>query len=308
MAKMFYTMEETQATLGRNEEDIKQLTREGRLREYRDGARLMYKADQVEALKGELGAGGTAAGGGIDLAGSESGAPIGLVDSRSGGSGSVIGLADSVAKDDTALAADLGGSAAGVPSPGRGGSRSGTGTGVTVFGLDDNERADPSAQTAISPGASSDQINLEQVGSGSGLLDLTRESDDTSLGAELLDEIQPGKQKRAKAPISASDETAAGGTAGAGLTGVESAVVRAPLTTTTVERADPMAPAFGGAALGATLAMLFAAIGLISATIGYQPAFLARPAALGMLALAGILFVPVIIFSIIGLFLGRAAR
>ena len=55
MAKMFYTLEETKGALGRNEEEIKQLTREGRLREFRDGPRLMFKADQVEALKGELG-------------------------------------------------------------------------------------------------------------------------------------------------------------------------------------------------------------------------------------------------------------
>ena len=34
-----------------------------------------------------------------------------------------------------------------------------------------------------------DDLSLETVGSGSGLLDLTRESDDTSLGAELLDEV-----------------------------------------------------------------------------------------------------------------------
>ena len=54
MAKMFYTMEETKASLGRNEEEIKQLAREGRLREFRDGPRLMFKADQVDNLKSEL--------------------------------------------------------------------------------------------------------------------------------------------------------------------------------------------------------------------------------------------------------------
>src|SRR5215203_2521052 len=116
MAKMFYTLDETRAALGKNEEDIKQLTREGRLREFRDGPRLMFKADQVEQLKGELGGGG----GGmdqVDLGPSDSGAPIGLVDSR-GASGSGIGIAlsDNEAsgmsgsgmhmqmKDDTALA------------------------------------------------------------------------------------------------------------------------------------------------------------------------------------------------------------
>src|SRR5438552_3066780 len=148
MAKMFYTLDETKAALGRNEEEIKQLSREGRLREFRDGPRLMFKADQVEALKGELGGGGAPAGG-ADMGISDTGAPIGLVDSR-GASGTGISLVDTDAgrsiggslggsiggsiggtgsgmamplKEDTALAADLGlgGSMGGVPSPGRAG-------------------------------------------------------------------------------------------------------------------------------------------------------------------------------------------
>ncbi len=55
MAKMFYTLDEAKSALGRNEEEIKQLAREGRLREFRDGPRLMFKADQVEQLKNEMG-------------------------------------------------------------------------------------------------------------------------------------------------------------------------------------------------------------------------------------------------------------
>ena len=54
MAKMFYTLEEAKAALGKSEEEIKQYAREGRLREFRDGPRLMFKADQVEQLKGEM--------------------------------------------------------------------------------------------------------------------------------------------------------------------------------------------------------------------------------------------------------------
>jgi hypothetical protein len=65
--------------------------------------------------------------------------------------------------------------------------------GVSVFDEEDlDEDADPAAKTAMS--ATSGGTGLEGVGSGSGLLDLTRESDDTSLGAELLDEIYPGDE------------------------------------------------------------------------------------------------------------------
>ena len=50
MAKMFYTLDEAKTALGKSEEEIRQLAREGRLREFRDGPRLMFKADQVETL------------------------------------------------------------------------------------------------------------------------------------------------------------------------------------------------------------------------------------------------------------------
>src|SRR5437764_6891135 len=139
MAKMFYTLEEAKSALAKSEDEIKQLTREGRLREFRDGPRLMFKADQVEQLKAELGAGG--GGDQINLAPTDSGAPIGLVDSKGQGSGLAISLADSEGalagsgmhmqmKDDTAMASDLGlsGSVGGVPSPGRSG---GSGAGMT---------------------------------------------------------------------------------------------------------------------------------------------------------------------------------
>ena len=92
MAKMFYTLEETKAALGQNEEEIKQLAREGRLREFRDGPRLMFKADQVEQLKGELGGGGERDQ--VDLGVSDSGAPIGLVDYAPAPAGTGITLAD----------------------------------------------------------------------------------------------------------------------------------------------------------------------------------------------------------------------
>src|SRR5271154_4807395 len=136
MAKMFYTLDEARGVLNKNEEEIKQFTREGRLREFRDGRRLMFKADQVETLKNELAGGGGAAPAAhtdeIDLGISDTGAPIGLVDSRgASGSQSGISLADTdtgqsstastTLKEDTALAADLGltGSIGGTPSPAR---------------------------------------------------------------------------------------------------------------------------------------------------------------------------------------------
>lgn len=66
--------------------------------------------------------------------------------------------------------------------------------GVSVFDEDEVEQeADPLAQTVVS-GGSGGLLGVDATGSGSGLLDLTRESDDTSLGAELLDEIYPADE------------------------------------------------------------------------------------------------------------------
>jgi hypothetical protein len=320
MAKMFYTLEEAKSALSKSEDEIKQFAREGRLREFRDGPRLMFKADQVEQLRAELGAGGDT----VDLGVSDSGGMIGLVDTT-GASGTSITLAEADTglgtgagmslKEDTSMDLGPSGSLGGVPSPTRSGSLSGgmsssglgassTGTGIplagslsggtaigtspgggvsasgmsgsmagrsrggiNVFGTDDVGFADPSAQTAISSRVSNEGtgVNLETVGSGSGLLDLTRESDDTSLGA-VLDEIGPGAATRT-GPAMGSDM---GGAALADMH--ESAVDRRPLAAPVMVQAlDQTAPAFGAASLAGFAAVLFGAFVLISALSGAIP-------------------------------------
>jgi hypothetical protein len=333
MAKMFYTLDETKAALGKNEEEIKQFAREGRLREFRDGPRLMFKADQVEALKGELGLGGAPA---PDMGPSDSGGPIGLVDSRTA-SATGISLLDTDAagrsgtgqtmqlQEDTALG--LSGSIGGVPSPGRSspsstgslaGTRGGSGAGVNVLG-DSVGAADPSAQTAISGGGVSDQVSLEGVGSGSGLLDLTRESDDTSLGAELLDEIAPGgsgSKRGTKAGTGAvggsgiGSGVAAGSAVGGSVPGVAVVRGRAVGTPVFVEAADPMAPLLGGMALGAALMVLFGGLAVMSAVLETSPEPLAwfDFAAHAFLITAGIGIGVSLLFGAIGMVLGRAVR
>jgi hypothetical protein len=319
MAKMFYTLDEARAALGKTEEEIKQYAREGRLREFRDGPRLMFKADQVETLKREIGGSGET----VDLGPSDSGAPIGLVDSRSA-SATGISLADSDAgagspmqKEDTALAADLSlsGSVGGMPSPGRGGSHSGSmhgsRSGITVFGADEVEHADPSAQTAISSSVS-DQVNLEGVGSGSGLLDLTRESDDTSLGAELLDEIAPGGGKRRAAgtgaPIKGGSSINLGTGTGMALAAGERAGGRI-LGPQIVEAPDPMAPAFGAMALAGVVMLVIGALAIVAGVVGTKPALVESLAELGgnmgFIATAGIGVVLAIVLFVIGLVMGK---
>jgi len=122
------------------------------------------------------------------------------------------------------------------------------------------------AQTAITPSAT--EINLESVGSGSGLLDLSRERDDTSLGA-VLEEINPS----AGTGVPAGD-TGLG--AGVDLEEPRGGIDRAPLAPTYVQAYDPMAPAFGWAAFGGALVALFGVFALISGVMGTWPSVLQK--------------------------------
>jgi hypothetical protein len=154
------------------------------------------------------------------------------------------------------------------------------------------------AQTAISQGVS-DQLNLDGVGSGSGLLDLTRESDDTSLGAELLDEIAPGKTR--------AGGTAAGESAvGTGLAAAEGRGARGGLIQ--VEARDTTAGAFGGAALAASLFLMLGGLVLTSAVIGTRPGLVQTLTKQGFLVVFGIGLGLALIFGIVGLLVGKSAR
>ena len=195
MAKMWYTPEEAQAKLGCSADGLKQMVKDGLLREFRDAPnKVIYKVEEVDALaQSDLSSTGS---GEIQLApepedtsGSMTGIPLGDTGTGldvSAGTGPVPGdTADQIGLEDT------------------GSAESPDDTVVTSHGvnvLDDTDEAlspvDPHAQTQIAPDLQDldDQVSLDGGGSGSGLLDLSREADDTSLGAELLEEIYPGSE------------------------------------------------------------------------------------------------------------------
>jgi hypothetical protein len=141
-------------------------------------------------------------------------------------------------------------------------------------------------------------VNLEGVGSGSGLLDLTRESDDTSLGAELLDEIAPSPARR-----SAISDSGVSSGLGSGLGEPRGGVSRGgPVYK---EAPDPMAPAFGVMSAFAAIVLIFSAFVLTSGIVGTKPDILNTFSSKGFLLLAGgSLIVPGIGF-VIGLLLGK---
>lgn len=166
MAKMFYTVDEVKTMLGLEDDAIRALIQEGKLHQLHDGPRRVFKADQVEALAAQA---------------SAKKPPPADTDAT----GFALEMADSTAAEasatppaDTALG------------------------GEDIQSLDEDQLAlsgdtETLAGSAIGAAESaSDVLQLDGSGSGSGLLDLTREGDDTSLGA-VLDDIYPSPDKTA---------------------------------------------------------------------------------------------------------------
>lgn len=157
MAKMFYSLEEAASKLKKSEGEVRQMAAKGEITEFRDGERLIFKREQIDLLAG-------------DDEGDMS-SMIPLSDSASGAPSIGIGLADSAV--------------------GREGPKERTG--ISVFDADELEGgADAAAQTQLDVGGQLESVNLENFGSGSGLMELTREADDTSLGAGVIADVSAG--------------------------------------------------------------------------------------------------------------------
>ena len=169
MADMFYSLQEACSKLGKTEEEVKALVASGQLEEIRDGEDLKFAAADIDVLAGSNDSVGDlddALGGlGLDDTSGQSGFGLGLADTGTG-----LGLTDTSES-----------------------------TGVSMFdGRSCRRRwrhwCESGRLGRRRPGsrrigdAIGDDLSLEAVGSGSGLLDLTADSDDTALGAELLDE------------------------------------------------------------------------------------------------------------------------
>jgi hypothetical protein len=150
-----------------------------------------------------------------------------------------------------------------------------TNIGISVFDDDDLEiAADPMAKTLMTGG--DEHLGLDGSGGGSGLLELTRESDDTSLGAELLEGIDMGDT--AETAVSATGPTteeAAPAEPAEVLPAAEEtfapAAVAVPMVVGTVEAASP---AFTGLLVAGTLVMGLLAAANIAMAVGVCPAYL----------------------------------
>ncbi|HYE02039.1 MAG TPA: helix-turn-helix domain-containing protein [Phycisphaerales bacterium] len=276
MAKMFYSLEEAAQRLGVTPTEVRDLSASGQLQEFRDREKLMFKVEQVDMLAASRE--DEALDAAIPLTDSGEASGIRLADDVSAsGSGSAIGLEESPKER----------------------------SGISIFDADQLDAGDPSAVTQVTSAQGGD-LTVESIGSGSGLLDLTREADDTSLGADLLEGVYSDP-----AAVPATDETQ--GTSGlfettgaasdvsGGLVAVPGGVLIA------AEPFDPAGSGFaGGLALGVTLVAALALAVVLVGLVGTTGSPL-----LGMMTQSwpwmflGIAVVVLILCAIVGWALGR---
>ena len=288
--KSFYTLEETAKRLGWDVAKVNQTADSGKLTRVQHEGQAKFRVEEVEilAMKGDSGG---------------SGAGFGLLDDSAAGAGT-IGLADSgpgmsspsskggsSSKPSSLLDDSVLGLADSTPK----------GTKSMGGGIDLNDQTGISALSGRGKGDDGVEIGLETVGSGSGLLDLTRESEETALGAELIEQVYSGEGESAPGRSGLFDAVASDPTIGSS----------APIGSTGMVAAEAYDGAWSGVGTGVLVAA-FAGIvvsGLIavSAAMGAGSA-VANAFSGNILAWAGSLAGITAVFGLVGFFVGQASE
>ncbi len=165
-----------------------------------------------------------------------------------------------------------------------------TNIGISVFDDEDLEiSADPMAKTVMS--GEGEGLGLDGSSAGSGLLDLTRESDDTSLGAELLEGIDmgdTGETVMKTVSDQGSSAAAPAPTEEEGLAEAEMAPVMAGPGSLMVATVQAAPPAYTGLLIAGTACMALTAAAAIAMTMQAWPAYLGALADQFWILLAGV--------------------
>jgi hypothetical protein len=384
MAKMYYNQEEAMARLGCSEDELRDMVRSGKLREFRDAGKLNYRVEEVDkvssggtksnvlgsdtselgvdaiaeialspdadkglsgsSLPGLSGSGsnvglsstGSAPGmSGSSAAPAKSGSTSSPIDLEGSGMGSLglggstteLRLEDSGAptSSGTQLRLEDSGAPAGGSRPGKGGKDAIsldevdkdairgmkkddtviTNIGISVFDEEDIEiAADPMAKTLMT--GADEHLGLDGSGGGSGLLDLTRESDDTSLGAELLEGIDMGDTAETLAQSVQQDSSQNEPQMTADSAPLETAAMPmlAPVSMIPVE---PLSPMFTGLLIAAVVVLGLAGATSVAISLDTWPSYLAMLGGLFPWSLIGTLVLGGV-FATIGFLVGRSAQ
>jgi hypothetical protein len=274
MAKLFYSLQEAARKLGKTDDQVKQMVASGQLQEFRDDGRIVLKREQVDLLAGDE------AGGELSLADSNE---ITLADS---GSGPAVGNRSEESTKER--------------------------SGISIFEADELEdTSDASAQTQMTSSIGATRTQIDAGGSGSGLLEMTRNNDDTGVGAGLMQDIYSSNDDRSGsgAPVGA----AAGGgalfestnvTSDVGLSAASAAAAAAGASMFVPEAIDgPGSGLAGGLALGMSFSGIVGLLAVINGLVGGG----GLSAMLGenFIAVVGALAAITVICGVVGFVLGR---
>ncbi len=286
MAKMFYSEEEAAAKLGVTAEEMEARAKKGEFDRLMNLGKPVYKASQIDQLVGEEGGGG-----GIPLADSNVDDAISLADSAAPG---LKGAGETTKEK----------------------------SGISIFEADELEdTSDASAQTQITGSIGGVKVGTDNSGSGSGLLDLTRDSkDDTGIGAGILGDAydQTSKDLGATPPGGTPNYGAVNGRGSSGGgssmfedSGVASdvgaaagAAAGAGMMMVAVEAIDGLSGLVGGLALGMSAVCLFA-ISVVFMAMGGLTGGLVGLVAANLWMVVGALALFVVICALVGWFLGK---
>jgi excisionase family DNA binding protein len=239
MAGMFYSLQEAAEKLKKTEEELKRLVKQGKLREFRDGAHLLFKIDEVEVLMADTSIMAPALTKEpsvpeisepelpeMEIPQKETTEPVtplvgaepAVAPEAKPPEMEVPAQAEQPADIEEILLAPE----TGIPlAPGEltDADTTLTSEGISVLGETDRDyqmtddtmaetigTTETTGATGATPEPSLEEIegdvSMDTFGSGSGLLDLSLQADDTSLGA-ILDEIYTTEGAKAKEPAPA---------------------------------------------------------------------------------------------------------
>ena len=276
MAGKFYSQEEIIKKFGTTQDEIKRLVKDGKLREFRTGKELSYGVEEVDAF--------FAGASGLDV-GSEGSVELVLDETAE-----VDIEPDETAKPGASDAINLGELTGGDINLGE---LTSADTSIGTSGInvlseteDEYKLADSKAETRLPESTEElssldDDINLDSsVGSGSGLLDLSLQADDTSLGA-VLDDILPaaGGEGEAQAGGIVAEDVDVAEEADKMFEGAEPevpvAAAASPMVTRYVEpEPDAVSNACGIALFVPLIATVLATIVILAALRGVSPGLL----------------------------------
>ncbi len=283
MAGMFYSLKETAEKLNKTEEEVKEIVKQGRLREFRDGPNLLFKVDEVEALMSDTDIMGTQepsapskeqadadeeillAPEPAEVTPEEKGSLTDADTVLAPGGTDVLGATDAASKT-AGGAEDTAGQAEAGPDE-------------TFLVSSDETSVDSSAEASLEK--IEEDVSLDSFGSGSGLLDLSLQADDTSLGG-ILDEIyapEGEEQSQPAEPASAMDMAAETEQMLSEQTFDTSkpSVVQTPSAAAYLEpKSDVLSNAFGLMLFLPLLAVFYTAVVAVAAFSGMTPAILGK--------------------------------